>query len=86
MLAALVDDRSAEIKSALIDLLFLLFNGGLAEDPDLARRCRDRVLRGAWLLASVAVTGSEGVRQAVIEVLDLVDPGQADALRSWLAS
>jgi hypothetical protein len=85
LLAALVDDRP-EIEGVLIDLLFLLLHGGSVEDPDLARRCRDRALRGTWLLVRVAATGSEGLRRAVLEVLDLVDPRQADALRSWFAS
>lgn len=86
MLAALVDDRPGPIKSVVIDLLFLLLHGGSTDDPDLARRCRERALRGTWLLVREAVIGSEGTRRAVLEVLDLVDSAQADALRSWLAS
>ncbi|SRR6266699_239533 len=86
MLAALVDDRPAPIKSVVIDLLFLLLNGGSVEDPDLARRCRERAIRGVWLLVREAVSGSEGVRRAVLEVLDLVDSSQAYAVREWLAS
>jgi len=86
MLAALVDDRPAPIKSVVIDLLFLLLNGGSVEDPDLARRCRERAIRGVWLLVREAVSGSEGVSRAVLEVLDLVDSSQAYAVREWLAS
>ena len=41
VLAALVADKPL-IKGMLIDLLFLLLNGGSAAEPDLAVRCRDR--------------------------------------------
>jgi hypothetical protein len=85
LLAALVADKPL-IKGMLIDLLFLLLNGSSAADPDLAVRCRHRAQRGVWLLVRLAVTGSEGIREAIGEVLDLVDPVQADALRSWLAA
>jgi hypothetical protein len=85
VLAALVSDRSL-IKGMLIDLLFLLLNGSSAGDPDLAVRCRLRAQKGVWLLVRLAVTGSEGTREAIGEVLDLVDPAEANVLRSWLAA
>jgi hypothetical protein len=85
VLAALVEDRPL-IRGMLIDLLFLILHGDSREDPDLSRRCRQRVLRGTWLLVRLAVTGSEGTREAVLEVLDLVDSDQSNTLRSWLAS
>jgi hypothetical protein len=84
VLAALVADRPL-IKGMLIDLLFLLLNGSSAADPDLPARCKHRAQRGVWLLVRLAVTGSEGTREAIGEVLDLVDPAQAEALRSWIA-
>jgi hypothetical protein len=85
VLAALVTDRPL-IKGMLIDLLFLLLNGSSATDQDLAMRCRHRAQRGVWLLVRLAVTGSEGTREAIGEVLGLVDPAEAAALRSWLAA
>ncbi len=86
MLAALVQDRPMHVKALIMDLLFLLLNGSSVDDRDLSRRCRERALRGTWLLVHEAVTGPAWIRQAVLEVLDLVDPGQADAVRAWLVS
>jgi hypothetical protein len=86
MLAALVQDRPVHVKASVIDLLFHLLHGGSDEDPDLSRRCRERALRGTWLLVREAATGPEWVRDPVLEILDLVDHRQAEALRAWLVS
>jgi hypothetical protein len=86
MLAVLVEERPMHVKALVLDLLFLLLHGASEEDPDLSRRCRERALRGTWLLVRQVVVGPEWVREPVLEILDLVDPGQADALRVWLAS
>jgi len=72
------------VKAPVVDLLFLLLNGGSEDDPDLSQRCRERALRGTWLLVREAATEPEWIRDAVLEVLGLVDPGQADDLRAWL--
>jgi hypothetical protein len=52
----------------------------------LADRCRRRALKGVWLLVRLAVTGSEVTCGAILEVLRLVDPAQAEALSSWSAA
>ena len=84
--AALVDGPSRHVKVALIDLLFLLLHGESLEDPSLQERCRQRALRGVWLLAREAATETEKMRSSVLEVIELIDPGQADSLRLWLPS
>lgn len=86
MLGALVEDRPMHVKTLIMDLLFLLLNGSSVDDRDLSRRCRERALRGTWLLVREAVAGPAWIRPAVLEVLDLVDPPRADSLRSWLGS
>jgi len=86
ILAALVEERPDHVKAMIIDLLFLLLNGGSVEDPNLSGRCRARAMRGTWLLVREAANGPEWVRDAVLEVLELVDAGTAAALRAWLDS
>jgi hypothetical protein len=86
VLAALVADRPRHVKVALVDLLFLVLNGHSDEDPGLHDRCHGRALRGLWLLAREAAGAEEPVRDAVLEAMDLIDPTQTEALRTWFAS
>jgi hypothetical protein len=85
ILAALAGDRPRHVKITLLDLMFLLLNGDSDEDHDLRERCHARALRGIWLLVREAA-GAEGpIRDAVFETMDLIDPAQSEALRTWLA-
>lgn len=84
MLAALVTDRPTHVRVSAIELLFNILNGGSTEDPNLARRCLERAKRGTWLLVREAVSGPEWALDAVLDIMDILDPLQADALRSWI--
>jgi hypothetical protein len=86
MLAALVTDRPTHVKGFALELLFYILNGGSAEEPDLSRRCSERAIKGIWLLMGEAVNGPEWVLDAVLDIMDILDPTQADALRSWVNS
>jgi hypothetical protein len=88
ILAALVEDCPRHVKIALVDLLFLLLNGRSDVDPGLYERCRERALRGVWLLTreAAAAAAADPLRDAIIEVVDLIDSAQTDAVQGWLAS
>lgn len=86
LLAALVDERSRHAKVAIIDLLFLLLHGDSLEDPGLRERCHERALKGLWLLAREASIESATMRDSILDIIELIDPGQAERLRIWLAS
>lgn len=86
LMAALADETPPETRNVIIDLLFLLVHGGSIEDPDLVARCHARARKGVWLLVREAARNSPGTRETILETLDLIDPPQADALRSWFAS
>lgn len=84
MLAALVTDRPTHVRASALELIFLILNGGSEEDPDLSRRCSERATKGIWLLVREAVSGPEWVLEPVLDIIDILDPVQADALRSWV--
>ena len=86
VLAVLVTDRPTHVKCSALELLFCILNGGSAEKPDLFRRCSERATKGIWLLMREAVSGPEWVLDAVLDIMDILDPAQADALRSWANS
>jgi hypothetical protein len=86
ILAALAGDPPRHVRITLLDLTFLILNGGSNEDPDLHERCHARALRGVWLLTREVVGAEEPICDAVLEAMDLIDPAQSEALRTWLAS
>ena len=86
MLAALVTDRPMYIRVFALELLFHILNGGSEDEPDLSRRCSERATKGIWLLIREAVRGPEWATDVVLEIMDDLDPAQADALRSWVNS
>lgn len=86
VLATLVGDPPRHVRTTIIDLLFLILGGASDEDPDLHRRCRERAMRGIWLLVREAAHAEEPTRDAVLEAMELIDPTQAATLRMWLGS
>ena len=85
VLAALAGEIPRHVKITLIDLMFLLLHGRSNDDPDLHERCHARALRGTWLLVREAASAQGAIRDALLEVMDLIDSTQSEALRSWLA-
>ena len=83
LLAALAQDKPTHVKATAIELLLFLLTGGSVDDPELSRRCRERALRGTWLLTRQALAGRDWAVD-VIELLEILDPAQASKLRLWL--
>jgi hypothetical protein len=77
LLASLLDERSEIAVLFTLDLLFHLTQPAAAGSDELARRCLAEIEAGSWLLVGKAIQGSEGVRSACLEILELSSPGLA---------
>jgi len=84
LLAALADERAVHARGWIIELLFFLLNGGSLEDPGLAARCRAQAGRGVWLLAREARLSEGAARDAVVNVIRIIDPDVAEKIARWL--
>lgn len=82
LVAALADERPEWTRMWIVELLRFILMGGSEEDPTLVARCYERARRGVWLLAKLSqeVTGEN--REAVLEVLDLIDRERSQLVRS----
>lgn len=78
LMAALVDDRPLFVKAWILEALRFIVSGGCPDDPDLAARCLGRARAGAWLLAAVSPTLSVAERDAVVELLMVIDLAVAE--------
>ncbi len=81
LLASLVDDRPTYVRIAVLDLLFHLVHAASYRDDSLGQRCVREAACGAWLLVRLAESEPGGVREACLEVLDVVSPRCADFAR-----
>ena len=84
LLAALADERPVHVRGWIIELLFFLLNGGSLDDPGLAARCRARASSGVWLLAREARLSEGAARDAIVNVLRIIDPDVAEKIARWL--
>ncbi len=84
LLAALVDGRPEAATAWIVELLRMVLVGVSPDDPSLQLRCRARAARGTWLLATLAIRLDGTDREAVLEVLGLIDQAVADSVRSAL--
>jgi hypothetical protein len=82
LLAALLDVRSEISVLYGLDLLFLIGQSALAGATDLSHRCVAELHSGVWLMVKTALFGTESVRNACLEVLDLCSPENASFIRS----
>jgi hypothetical protein len=85
MMAALADDPPSFRRGWILEVLRFVLSATSTDDPELADRCREVARRGTWLLAAEArrVEG-DGERQAILGVLDLLDPEFSSTLRDSL--
>ena len=82
MLAALVDGPPAYLQAWILEVLRFILTGASEDDPELAGRCREAAKRGVWLLvAEMQRSEAEENREAVLEVLDLLDPAISAIVR-----
>jgi hypothetical protein len=74
LMASLVDERPRHVRLSVLDLLFHLVQAASYRGDDLGQRCLDEARQGAWLLGREAMRGSEFVKDACLEVLDICSP------------
>lgn len=82
LLASLIDERPEIVVLYSLDLLFHLSQPAVFGKDQLAERCLHEIEAGVWLLVRTALTGSENVRSACLEVLDLCSPTRASLVRT----
>lgn len=74
MLAVLADPPADFSRPWAVEVLRFIIAGDSASDPSLRQACLQRIARGRWLLAAEACrTDLVGYRDALIDVLDVVD-------------
>lgn len=75
MLAVLADRPHVWMRPWVIEVLRFVVTGDSDTDSSLRRECLDRARVGVWLLAAEACHADSVVyRDAVIEVVDVIDP------------
>lgn len=84
LMAALADSRPDFVKAWILEALRFILGGGSVADPELQSRCRDRARSGAWLLAAVSSELLDPDRQAVVELLEVINPSIASVVRMGL--
>lgn len=78
--ASLADPRPRWVRIVVLDLMYLILTGAPVKDEvergngDLRERCIDRVRESLWVIARVALVDAI-CGDAVLDVLDIVDPG-----------
>jgi hypothetical protein len=75
LFAALVDAPKEHAQLYILDLLFQLTQVASCGSSDLAKRCLREVQFGVWLLIGSCIGGSEELRNASVQVLELCAPG-----------
>jgi hypothetical protein len=74
MLAVLADRPADFLRPWVVELLRFIITGDSVSDPSLRNECIYRAGAGRWLLAAEACrTGLVDYRDALIEVLDVID-------------
>lgn len=79
--AALADGVEESTAVSVLDLVFHIVHAAHYRDDGLGRRCLGKAQEAGWLLVHIGSRGSRNVRDACLEVLDLVSPSCAAALR-----
>lgn len=75
MLAVLTDHPADFLRSWALEVLRFILNGDSESDPSLRQECLRRAETGRWLLAAEACrTDRVDYRDALIEVLEMIDP------------
>jgi hypothetical protein len=86
LVAAFVDPRIQQIKVASLNLMYQVLTGTAdrssleAGNAELIDRCRKRVREGLW---PVVYEAMNGLGEAALDVIELVDPTRADQVRGW---
>jgi len=85
MMASLAERPPAFLRPWIIEVLRFILSGGSEVDPSLSERCRESAQRGVWLLAAEANDAEAAdYREAVLEVLTLIDPTFTVVVRTGL--
>jgi hypothetical protein len=66
---------------SVLDLLFHIVQAASYRDDDLGARCMAKASLGSWLLVREALAGNVSVKEACLEVLDILGPEQARLVR-----
>lgn len=82
LMAALADDRPPLTRAWIVEVLRSVLKGGSLDDPDLGARCHARAVRGAWLLVAISQKLDDADREALLDLLELIDPLVASAART----
>jgi len=81
MMAALADQPADFLRPWIIEVVRFIITGASDADPSLLRECMKKAEAGTWLLAAeVCQADASEYREAVLEVLTLVDSRLATAV------
>ncbi len=85
MMAALAGRPPAFLRPWITEVLRFILSGESDVDPSLSERCREAAQQGVWLLvAEVGDAEEPDYKEAVLEVLALIDPALTGVVRARL--
>lgn len=81
LLAALAEPLKRDVAFSSLDLIFLIVNNAYDPTNEVESRCMAAVEQGVWILAKLALESEPRMAEACLEILDLVAPSYALAIR-----
>jgi hypothetical protein len=85
MMAALAERPPTFLRPWIIEVLRFILSGASGADPSLAGQCLESARQGVWLLVAEAEEAVDAkYKEAVLEVLALIDPALTEVVRAGL--